>query len=121
VSPAQGSLFDAVPVARVRRHDPRSAKEAAAANVVERSRQWKELLARLHDGPISADTGASVIGRHRSIASSRLGVMAKRGLVEPAGLHLERPAEGGRERRVLRYRLTDVGRREYHRLFGGWQ
>ena len=105
---------------QVRSTDPTSAKEAAAANEVERSRQWKALLARLHDGPISADTGAHVIGRHRSIASSRLGVMAKRGLVEPAGLFLERPADGGRERKVLRYRLTDAGRREWALLFGGW-
>lgn len=116
----QLGLFDP-PVAQVRRSDPASSREAAAANEVERSRQWKALLARLHDGPISADTGAQVIGRHRSIASSRLGVMAKRGLVEPAGLHREEPAEGGRERKVLRYRLTDAGRLEYHRLFGGWQ
>ena len=115
----QLSLLDP-PVAQVRGSDPSSAKEAAAANEVERSRQWKALLARLHDGPISADTGAEVIGRHRSIASSRLGVMAKRGLVEPAGLHVERPADGGRERRVLRYRLTEAGRREWSLLFGGW-
>lgn len=115
----QLSLIDAEPAAQVRHTDPISAREAAS-NVVEKKRQWKLLLGRLHGGPISADTGGVVIDRHRSIASSRLGVMAKRGLVEPAGLHLERPVEGGPQRRVLRYRLTDEGRREYHRLFGGW-
>lgn len=111
--------FDA-PAAQVRKSDPRSAKDAAAANVVERQQQWRLILERLHRGPISADTAGTLIGRHRSIASSRLGVMQKRGLVEPAGLHPETPADGGRERRVLRYRLTAAGEREWSQMFGGW-
>lgn len=108
------------PVAQVRRTDPRTAKEASASEQVEKQRQWKAILGKLHDGPISADTAGALIGRHRSIASSRLGVMARRGLVEPAGEHYERPVDGGRERKVLRYRLTAQGMREWAALFGGW-
>lgn len=108
------------PSAQVRRSDPSSSKQAAASNTVEKQRQWKALLHRLAEGPVSADTAAGVIGRHRSIASSRLGVMTRRGLVEHAGMHPERPADGGRERMVLRYRLTPAGRREHTLMFGGW-
>lgn len=119
---AQESLFQDYPkVSSARRSDPRTAKQAAASAPLAKAEQWKVLLQRLHDGPISADTAAVVIGKHRSIASSRLGVMAHRGLVEPAGEHKEQPADGGRARNVLRYRLTEAGRLEYSRMFGGWQ
>jgi hypothetical protein len=114
----QLSLLDA-PVAQVRKQDPRTAKRAAAASSVERAEQWKQLLRRLHDGPISADTAGRVIGKHRSIASSRLGVMVKRGLVEHGGEEYEAPADGGPERLVLRYRLTAAGHREHALMFGG--
>lgn len=117
---AQASLFDAEPAAQVRRSDPRTSAQAAASATVEKQRQWKMLLQALAAfGPISADTAGEVIGKHRSIASSRLGVMQRRGLVEPAGEHYEAPAEGGRERRVLRYRLTLQGHREHAAMFGG--
>lgn len=116
---AQLSLLDEVPVAAVRRSDPSTSKEAAALQAVETAEQWKLILRRMHDGPISADTAGTLIGKHRSTASSRIGVMQERGLVEPAGKHIEPPAEGGRERPVLHYRLTDAGRREYAALFGG--
>lgn len=108
---AQTSLFDP-PVAQVRRTDPRPSKQAAALDTVERAEQWKCLLRRLHDGPISADTAGELIGRHRSIASTRLGVLCKRGLAEPAGEHRELG------RKVLRYRLTPAGEREFAQLFG---
>ncbi len=109
---AQESLFDAPRLGQVRRSDPRTSKQAAA-NLVDASTQIKLLLARLHDGPISADTAGVVIGRHRSIASARLGVMQRRGLAEPAGEHRELG------RKVLRYRLTPAGEREFALLFGG--
>ena len=113
------TLFDDFEeVASVRHTDPRPSREAAQQRV-EKQRQWRLILERLHRGPCSADTAGEVIGRHRSIASSRLGVMQRRGLVEPAGEFYERPVEGGRERKVLRYRLTAQGHREYAALFGG--
>lgn len=114
----QTALFDAEPVASVRRDDLRSSKEAAAAGQVERADQWKRLLQRLHLGPISADTAGLVIDRHRHIASARLGVMQRRGLVEPAGFAMERSVEGGSARKVIRYRLTPAGRVEWSRMFG---
>lgn len=105
------------PQAAVRRSDPSTSKRAAADHEVEKQRQWRLILERLHDGPLSADTAGRVIGKHRSIASSRLGVMQKRGLVEKAGEHLERSDEG-HERRVLRYRLTPAGEAEFQLMFG---
>ena len=111
------SLFDAPIVAQVRRTDPTSSREAARTQL-RRADQWKVLLRAMVAGPISADSGGRLLDVHRSIASSRLGVMERRGLVEKAGLHLER-SDTGREREVLRYRLTACGHREYALLFGG--
>lgn len=113
----QTSLFDP-PVAQVRSRDPKPSKRAAASDVVGRASQIKTLLGRLRHGPISADTAGQVIGKHRSIASTRLAVMEKRGLVVKAGEHPE-PDQYGRVRKVCRYRLTEAGWREHALMFGG--
>lgn len=110
-----------VPAGRARKRDPRTSKDAAASHQAEKQRQWKLILQRLHDGPISADTAGVVIGKHRSIASSRLGVMAERGLVEKADEHLEAPVDGGGERKVWRYRLTEQGEAEFQLMFRNGQ
>lgn len=115
----QLSLLDEVPVAAVRRSDPSTSKQAAAMTTVQNAEQWKLLLRRLHRGPISADTAGVVIGAHRSVGAARLNVLTRRGLAEHAGKHWEPPAEGGREREVLRWRITDAGHREHDLLFGG--
>jgi predicted ArsR family transcriptional regulator len=96
-------------VAQHRRRDPRPSRVAAAAGRPQREEQWKQLLRRLGAGPISADTAAQVIRKHRSVASTRLGVMRRRGLVVEAGEHVEADADG-HERPVLHYELTDHGR-----------
>lgn len=115
------SLLDEIPrESAVRAGDPESSRRAAADNEVEKQRQWRLILERLHSGPISADTAGRVIGKHRSIASSRLGVMVKRGLVEKCeGLVVERSEDTGAERPVLRYRLTPAGEAEYQLMFKG--
>lgn len=107
----QQQLFDAPSPGRVRRADPRTSKKAAASNPTGRRTQRALLLDALVDGPISADTGARIIGRHRSIASARLGQMVDDGVLEHAGEHLE-PDDDGHERLVLRYRLTPAGLRQ---------
>lgn len=106
------TLFDTLKVASVRRTDPRTAKQAAVSHPDRKAEQWKLLLRELHRGPLTADRAGVVIGRHRSTASSRLGVMVDRGLVEHAGEVEERPADGGRARWVLRYAITEAGRRD---------
>lgn len=111
------TLFDYPSLAAVRRHDPRTSKLAAASDRAAKAEQWKAILKRLVEGPISADTAGRVINRHRSIASSRIGVMMDRGLVQRAGIHLE-AGDDGRERPVLRYELTDAGRREVALMLG---
>lgn len=116
---AQLDMFDARPTASVRREDPRTSAAAATSHTVAKQGQLKTILLRLRSGPISADTAGLLLGVHRSVASARLGVGVRRGLIEPAGEHLEPPADGGRERKVLRYRLTLAGERECVALFGG--
>lgn len=97
------------PVAAVRNADPRTSRAAAATGRGQREGQWKQILRLLGQGPASADTAARVIRKHRSVASSRIGVMMnERGLCEPAGEHLE-PDDEGHERLVLRYRITRHG------------
>lgn len=114
---AQTALFDYPELAQVRRDDPLPSRVAAASRTA-KAEQWKAILKRLGDGPISADTAGRVTCSHRHIASARLGVMMRRGLVEKAGVHDE-PDEHGRVRPVLRYRLTEAGTRELHLMFGG--
>lgn len=108
VSTAQLDLFGP-PVAAVRKADPRTSRLAAATGRGQREEQWKQILRLLGHGPASADSAARVIRKHRSVASSRIGVMMnERGLCEPDGEHLE-PDDDGHERLVLRYRLTAHG------------
>lgn len=110
----QLSLYpEHAPTAQVRQSDPSSSVDAARK--VDAASQLKILLARLHDGPVTADEAGELIGRHRSIASARLGVMVNRGLAVPDGY-----ARKGM-RKVLRYRLTDAGRVEFARMFGNVQ
>jgi hypothetical protein len=68
MSPNQSTLFDLPHYSAVRRSDPRTAKRAAVVNPDRKAEQWKLLLRRLHDGPITADTAGLVIDRHRSAA-----------------------------------------------------
>jgi hypothetical protein len=119
MSPNQSTLFDLPSLAQVRKHDPLSARIAAAGNRSAKATQIKALLRRMLDGPITADEGGLLIGTHRSIASARLGVMVKRGLAEHAGEKDERSADGGPKRRVLLYRVTPAGRAEWQAMFGG--
>ncbi len=116
------SPFDEWPqVARVRRSDPRSSKEAAAFDPKGRNYQRNIILKHLlrdDVDAITADEAGRLIGRHRSIASSRLGVLKKAGLVEPCGFKPDAD-EYGRVRNVELYRLTVHGIRDATLMFGG--
>lgn len=103
------------PVAQSRKRDTRTAKTAAAMDREGRDRQWKQILVRLLEGSCSADTAAAIIGKHRSVASTRFGVLANRGLVEKAG-EWDEPDADGHVRKVLRYRLTAAGEIEARRI-----
>jgi len=106
----QGRLLDLLEPAQARVSDPQSSHDAKARGREDRERQWRMLAVRMLQGPISADTAGLVLGKHRSIASARLGVLVKRKHAQKAGLHSE-PDEHGVEREVLRYELTAEGRR----------
>lgn len=115
-------LFDEWPsVAQVRRSDPGTAKQAAALDPHGRQAQraviLKHLLREDVDG-VTADEAGRLIGRHRSIASSRLGVLKKDKLVELCGEKNE-PDEYGHVRPVGLYRLTADGVRDATLMFGG--
>lgn len=110
MTPVQTSLFDAPKVASVRRSDPRSAKAAAAHDPVGRERQRHLILAHLvAHGPCTADELAPIIDRHRSVASTRLTVLRRAGLVEKCGVKNEAD-QYGRKRWVELHRATDAGR-----------
>ena len=104
------SLFDAPKVASVRRSDPRTAKAAAAHDPEGRNLQRVRILRHLAEhGPATADECAVVIERHRSVASTRLNVLRKAGLVEKCGVKNEAD-QYGRKRWVELHRVTDAGR-----------
>lgn len=108
---SQASLFDEFPkVASVRKRDPRTAKTAAAADPRGRAYQRTLILRHLVEhGPATADELGRVIQRHRSVASSRLGVLRGEGLVEKCGLK-DDVDEYGKRRTVELHRVTDAGR-----------
>ena len=118
------SLFDAQPVAQVRKHDPRTAKAAAALDVKRRSTQAQRILRHLWS------TGETITADHahrhltedgeditRGEWSARIGVLIHRGLVERAG-EVDELDRHGRTRKVLAYRLTLAGRAECERMWG---
>lgn len=110
MTPSQLDLFSAPKVASVRRSDPRSAKNAAALDPAGRNHQRTLILRHLvHYGPCSADDCALVIDRHRSVASTRLNVLAKAGLAEKCGT-VDAADEYGRVRQVEAWRATQAGR-----------
>jgi DNA-binding transcriptional ArsR family regulator len=98
------------PVAAVRKRDPRTSKDAAAADPSGRNHQRTLILRHLvQHGPSTADDCAKVIDRHRSVASTRLAVLRGAGLVEKCGL-TEAPDQYGRMRTVELHRATPAGR-----------
>lgn len=105
MTPVQTQLFDAPVVASVRRSDPLPARQAAAADPAGRDHQRTLILDFLRHGPATADECAVVIHRHRSVASTRLNVLAKAGLVEACGLKAC-PSEYGVIRDVTLYRIV---------------
>lgn len=110
MTPQQLSLAIGEPVASVRKHDPRSAKAAAAHDPNGRELQRLRILRYLIEhGPATADDCAKVIERHRSVASTRLNVLRKAGLVEKCGL-ADAPDAYGRVRTVELHRATEAGR-----------
>lgn len=103
-------LFPAPRVASVRRNDPRSAKRAAAEDPQGRNHQRTVILRYLvQHGQATADDLGTVIGRHRSVASTRLNVLGKAGLAEKCGLR-PCPDEFGKVRDVELWRATAAGR-----------
>lgn len=115
-------LFDEWPsVARVRRSDPRTAKTAASLDPKGRNYQRNVILKHLlreDVDAITADEAARLIGKHRSIASSRLGVLKHDRLVELCGEKNDSD-EYGHIRKVSLYRLTPAGIRDATLMFGG--
>lgn len=104
MTPEALTLFDAPVVASVRRTDPLPARRAAAADPRGRDHQRTLILAHLTvHGPSTADDLAVVIDRHRSVASTRINVLVKAGLVEACGL-TDAPDTYGRIRTVTLYR-----------------
>lgn len=109
MTPAQLDLFGSSS-AQVRRTDPRTAKTAAARDPHGRARQRRLMLEALaQQGPLTADDLAGVIGRHRSVASTRLAVLHKAGHTEKCGL-APRADDYGRVRDVELHRITQAGR-----------
>lgn len=105
----QEQLFDSPVVASVRHSDPSTAKAAAAQDPHGRDLQRLRILRFLVEhGPATADDCARVIERHRSVASTRLNVLRKAGLVEKCGL-TDAPDEYGRVRTVELHRATAAG------------
>lgn len=124
---AQLDLFDAKPVAQVRKSDPRTARAAAALNPEGRATQANRILRYLwrFGGTITADYAYRALSQRgedvtRGEWSARLGVLCsrKRGLLEKAG-EVDELDRRGRPRKVLAYRLTPAGEAECDRLFGG--
>ncbi len=121
----QTSLFDAVPVAAVRKHDPRTAKAAAALDPEGRATQAQRILKYLwrFGGTITADGAYRLLTQRdedisRGEWSARIGVLIKRGLMERHG-EVEDVGRRARRRQVLAYRLTPAGEAEVERMFGG--
>lgn len=118
------TLFGPPPAARVRRHDPRPAREAAAKDASGRATQVTRILRWLWEfDTITADQASRRLAAPseqitRGEWSARIGVLIHRGLVERAG-EVEDNDRRGRPRRVMAYRLTTVGRDECTRMFGG--
>lgn len=122
VTATQVSLFDAAPVAQVRKHDPRTAKQAAALNPDGRATQAQRILRHLWSaGEITADYAHRHLSEGEDVTrgewSARVGVLIHRGLVERAG-EVDEFDRHGRTRRVLAYRLTAAGRAECERMWG---
>lgn len=110
VTPQQLTLDVGASVASVRRSDPRTAKAAAQHDPNGRDLQRLRILRYLVEyGPATADDCARVIDRHRSVASTRLAVLRKAGLVEKCGLK-DAPDAYGRVRTVELHRATQAGR-----------
>lgn len=129
MSAAQGVLFGPPPLSQARRHDPASARRAAAENPEGRQSQAARILRWLWEhGTITADTAwrqLTVEGEDvtRGEWSTRIGVLCstKGGrLVERAGLIDER-GRRGRVRKVLAYRLTEQGQAECQLMFRSGQ
>lgn len=124
MTPSQVSLFDAEPVARVRKHDPRTARAAAALNPDGRKSQAQRILRYLWTWrTITADEAYRSLTRvgedvTRGEWSTRIGVLMDRGLVERAG-EVDELDRRGRSRKVLAYRLTQAGVAECSRMWGG--
>lgn len=123
----QLDLFDARPVAQVRKDDPRTARAAAAYNPGNRATQAARILRYLwrFGGTITADYAHRMLSERgedvtRGEWSARIGVLCsrKRGLLERAG-EVDELDRRGRPRKVLAYRLTPAGEAECQRMFGG--
>jgi hypothetical protein len=120
----QQALFDATPVAQSRKHDPRTAKAAAALDPEGRASQAQRILRYLYrfGGTITADRAYRLLTLAdeeitRGEWSSRIGVLISRGLLERAG-EVEDVGRRARRRQVLAYRLTQAGEAETERMFG---
>ncbi len=123
----QLDLFDARPVARARKHDPRPAKDAAALDPEGRRTQKQRILKYLwrFGGTVTADfcfRTLAVDGEEvaRGEWSARIGVLVHEGLMERAG-EQEDIGRRARRRKVLAYRLTSAGMAETDLMFGGHQ
>jgi len=110
VTAQQLDLGLGAPVASVRRHDPRTAKTAAAKDPKGRARQRRLILEEMvKHGPRTADELAVVLRRHRSVASTRLTVLGDAGHAEKCGTR-PCPDEFGKWREVEQWRITEAGR-----------
>lgn len=124
MTPHQLSLVDYEPVAQVRKHDPRTAKRAAAQNRDGRASQAVRILRHVREhGSITADVAYRDLTMSdedvtRGEWSARLGVLVSRGLLERAG-EVDERGRRGEVRPVLAYRLTREGAAEVTRMWGG--
>lgn len=104
------TLFDYEPEGFVRHDDPRPAKDAAASGREAKAKQRRKIVEYLasHDRAC-ADDLAPIIGKHRTVASTRLNVVGSKGHAEKCGLYPAADADG-HVRDVEHWRITNAGR-----------
>lgn len=103
----QGRLFDIDRPGSYRATDPLPSRKAAAAGLVARQSQKREILRRLSAGPLTARDLRDVTGDQQNRVSKRLGELVTAGLVREFGYE-----QGPHNRWLTRYALTDAGRRD---------